>query len=69
MLKKRATATLEKRKRGTPQMMTYIIEIAKPTDTSWTLEKRRAASLKEAIAELKEIYGKDAIICYTKCLG
>lgn len=50
-------------------MMTYIIEIAKPTDTSWTLEKRRAASLKEAIAELKEIYGKDAIICYTKCLG
>mgnify|MGYP006969169535 CR=1 FL=1 len=48
-------------------MMTYIIEIAQPTDTFWTLEKRRANSLEEAIAELKEVYGKDAIIGYTKC--
>ena len=49
-------------------MMTYIIEIAKSTDTFWTLEKRRATSLEEAIAELKEVYGKDAIIGYTKCI-
>lgn len=48
-------------------MMTYIIEIAQPTDTFWTLEKRRANSLEEAIAELKEVYGKDAIIGHTKC--
>jgi hypothetical protein len=58
---------IRKKERGTPHMMTYIIEIAQPTDTFWTLEKRRANSLEEAIAELKEVYGKDAIIGYTKC--
>jgi hypothetical protein len=58
---------IRKKERGIPQMMTYIIEIAQPTDTFWTLEKRRANSLEEAIAELKAVYGKDAIIGYTKC--
>lgn len=49
-------------------MMTYIIEIATPTDTKWTLEKRRANSLEEAIAELKEVYGEDALIGYAKAV-
>ena len=47
-------------------MMTYIIEIAVPGDTFWTLEKRRAASLEAAKAELLEIYGAEAFFGYCK---
>ena len=47
-------------------MMTYIIEIALPTDSFWTLEKVRANSLEEAKAFLIEKYGKNAFFGYSK---
>lgn len=49
-------------------MMTYIIEIAVPGDTFWTLEKVRANSLEEAKAELIKSYGKDAFFGYSKAV-
>lgn len=49
-------------------MMTYIIEIAVPGDTFWTLEKVRANSLEEAKAKLIESYGKDAFFGYSKAV-
>jgi hypothetical protein len=47
-------------------MKTYLIEIAIPTDTQWTLETVRANSLKEAKAELLQVYGSDAFFGYAK---
>ena len=47
-------------------MKTYLIEIATPTDTQWTLEKVRANSLEEAKAELLQAYGTDAFFGYAK---
>ena len=47
-------------------MFTYIIEIAVPGDTFWTLEKVRANSTEEAKAELIKVYGKDAFFGYIK---
>ena len=49
-------------------MKTYLIEIAIPTDTQWTLEKVRANSLEEAKAELLQAYGTDAFFGYTKAV-
>lgn len=49
-------------------MMTYIIEIAVPGDTFWTLEKVRANSLEEAKAELIKSYGEDAFFGYSKAV-
>lgn len=49
-------------------MMTYIIEIAVPGDTFWTLEKVRANSLEEVKAELIKSYGKDAFFGYSKAV-
>lgn len=49
-------------------MMTYIIEIAKPGDAFWTLEKVRANSLDEAKAELLKSYGKEAFFGYSKAV-
>lgn len=49
-------------------MMTYIIEVATPGDTFWTLEKVRANSLEEAKASLAKSYGKDAFFGYSKAI-
>lgn len=47
-------------------MNTYLIEIATPVDTFWTLEKVCANSLAEAKAKLLQAYGEDAFFGYAK---
>ena len=49
-------------------MMTYIIEIAIPEMSFWTLEKVRANSLEEAKAELSKAYGEEAFFGYSKAV-
>ena len=53
-------------KRGIYSMMTYILEIAIPGDTFWTLEKIRANSIEEAKNELRKVYGNNAFFGHIK---
>lgn len=49
-------------------MYSFLIEVAIPGDSFWTLEKVRADSAEEAKAELlaSPNYGKDAFFGYIK---
>ena len=49
-------------------MMTYIIEVATPEMSFWTLEKVRANSLEEAKAELSKAYGEKTFFGYSKAV-
>jgi hypothetical protein len=47
-------------------MYTFLIEVAIPGDSFWTLEKVRADSADEAKAELLASYGENAFFGHIK---